>query len=119
MSQKDDAAAAYYADPANRMSDSPGHGLPGRQERLSDHVPIRFDRATIAAIKRFSDDDGMTVSAWVRRVVNREIRRRTSLVTRTGFAGGYPPSIIFDAGPESVPGTAPTVTVVQGLRLAG
>lgn len=87
MSEKDDAAAAYYADPAHRMSEGPGYGLPGRPARLSSHVPVRFDRDTIAAIKQFSDEDGMTVSAWVRRLVKREVERRAGLRARTAQPG--------------------------------
>jgi hypothetical protein len=117
MSEKDDAAAAYYRDPANRMSDGPGNGLPGRPERLSDHVPIRLDRATVTAIKRFSDEDGMTVSSWVRHVVKQEVERRTNLTSRTGFARGFTPAITLDPIGQSQPGTMPTASL-HGLRVA-
>jgi hypothetical protein len=60
----------------------PGHKKAGHP-RLSSHTPVRFDPETIAAIRQFSDEDGVTVSAWVRRVVRREIQRRISLRTRT------------------------------------
>jgi hypothetical protein len=60
----------------------PGHKRTGHP-RLSSHTPIRFEPETITAIREFSDEDGLTVSAWVRRLVNREIRRRRSLRTRT------------------------------------
>lgn len=116
MSKKDDEAAAYYEDPAHRMSDGHGHPMPGRPSRLSSHTPVRFDAETIAAIRRFSDDDGMTVSAWVRHLVNREIKRRTSLLTRTGFAGGTPPRISFDVPGRTIPGTLPTVVGIHDLR---
>lgn len=79
MSKKDDDAAAYYADPAHRMSDGPGYALPGRPARLSSHIPVRFDRDSVAVIRQFSDEDGLTVSAWVRRVVDQELQRRIRL----------------------------------------
>ena len=83
MSKKDDAAAAYYADPAHRDSEGPGYGLPDRPARLSSHIPVRFDRDTAAVIKQFSDEDGLTVSAWVRHVVDRELQRRISIKARS------------------------------------
>jgi len=63
----------------------PGHKKAG-QSRLSSHTPVRFDPETITAIRQLSDEDGVTVSAWVRRVVNREIQRRISLRLRTTSA---------------------------------
>jgi hypothetical protein len=119
MSKKDDEAAAYYADPAHRDSDGPGYALPDRPARLSSHVPIRFDRGTIAAIKQFADEDGLAVSAWVRHVVGREIKRRVSLRTHTGSKrnGGVMLSISQIEGPTTTSTTAaPFVTT---LRVAG
>jgi len=118
MSQSDERAAAFEEDPGNMRTRGPGHKRENAPPRLSGHTPVRFDDETIAAIRRFSDDDGMTVSAWVRHVVSREIRRRSALVTRTGFAGGAPPRFSFDAPAQSMPGTIPTVTVVQDWRMA-
>lgn len=116
MSEKDDAAAAYYSDQAHRMSDGPGHGLPGHPACLSDHVPIRFDRDTIAAIKQFSDEDGMTVSAWVRRLVRREVQRRASLRARTAQAG----AVVFHLDPGAVASTTATRSAIYAqLTRAG
>jgi hypothetical protein len=53
--------------------------------RLTGHVPVRFDPDMIAAIRRWSDEDGMTVSAWVRKLVRDEIGRRNA---GAGFATG-------------------------------
>ena len=88
MSKTDDDAAAYYADPAHRDSNGPGYALPGRPARLSSHVPVRFDRDSAAVIKQFSDEDGVTVSAWVRHVVEREVQRRISLKARSASTRG-------------------------------
>jgi hypothetical protein len=43
---------------------------------MKDAVPIRFHDATIDAVKVFADADGVTVSEWIRRLVNREIEAR-------------------------------------------
>lgn len=117
MTSRDDEMAAFYENPNNQRTYGPGHKRAGAPP-LSSHTPVRFDAETIAAIRRFSDEDGMTVSAWVRHVVNREIKRRTLLLTRTGFAGGMPPVVTFDAPAVSMPGTVPTVTVMHDLRIA-
>jgi hypothetical protein len=108
MSKKDDEAAAYYEDPAHRDSDGPGYPLPGRSARLSTYVPVRFDRETVAQIRQFSDEDGMTVSAWVRRVVDREIRRRVNLRPRSLTARKAPVAARHDQR------AAETVTASSG-----
>jgi hypothetical protein len=74
LTYNDAAAAAYYEDPAHRQATGPGRKR--TRPRLTSHVPIRFDPEMIEEIKRLSDEDGMTVSAWVRQVVRREIQRR-------------------------------------------
>jgi len=83
MSERDDAAAAFYAAPENRQLEGRGRKRANQPRRLSNHVPIRFDTATIEAVKRFADDDGMTVSAWIRAVVDREVQWRLARVTYT------------------------------------
>jgi hypothetical protein len=47
-----------------------------QQETLSEHVPIRFPAGLIAAAKQMAAAEGMTVSAWIRREVEREATRR-------------------------------------------
>jgi hypothetical protein len=37
---------------------------------------IRFPPGLIATVRRISSNDGMTVSAWIRRLVDQEIGRR-------------------------------------------
>jgi hypothetical protein len=72
---KAEADCAFYENPENLRIHGPAHkraGHPG----LTEHVPVRFNRDTIAAIRVLSDADGMTVSAWVRRLVDREIKSR-------------------------------------------
>jgi antitoxin component of RelBE/YafQ-DinJ toxin-antitoxin module len=39
-------------------------------------VPVRLQAETIEQVKRIADNDGMTVSAWIRRTVQRALRQR-------------------------------------------
>ncbi|HEX3959787.1 MAG TPA: hypothetical protein VHZ03_24665 [Trebonia sp.] len=100
-----DARQAYdfYKDPENQEPTGPGQRRVGR--RLSSTMPIRFSREMIDAVKHFADQDGMTVGAWVRRVVDKELQRRRPPVT-TVVSDQLPP-VTFDysspslSGPES------------------
>jgi hypothetical protein len=38
-------------------------------------VPVRFDAETIAEIAPLAADEGITVSAWIRRAVDRALPR--------------------------------------------
>ncbi len=71
----DAEAFEYYEDPAKR---EPAPGPPRRRpERpLTQHVPVRFPAETIEQVKRLADADGMTVSAWIRRAVERAVRQQ-------------------------------------------
>lgn len=46
------------------------------EPELTGHVSIRFPPDMIAAAKRLAAAEGMTVSAWIRREVEREAARR-------------------------------------------
>jgi hypothetical protein len=76
MSDRDDAAAAFYEDPENRRLKGPVQKRPGPPGRLTTHVPIRFSAGIIERVKDLAADDGMTVSSWIRDVVEREVLRR-------------------------------------------
>ncbi len=67
-------AFEHYDDPANR---EPGPGAPRRRadRTLRRHVPVRFAAETIEEIRRVAEADGLTVSAWIRRAVDRALRR--------------------------------------------
>jgi hypothetical protein len=43
---------------------------------LTSHVPVRFPPEMIEAVKTLADQDGMTVSSWIRQVIRLEIQRR-------------------------------------------
>lgn len=75
-------SADYYADPANRRIAGPARRREPRRQ-LSNHVPIRFDPATMAWVRFLAARDSTTVSSWVRAVVEREVERRLP-IARTG-----------------------------------
>ena len=83
MGERDDAAAAYYEDPEKWRIEGEGRKRPGQPGPLSSHVPIRFDATTIEQVKRFATEDGVTVSAWIRGVVKREVSWRLARLTST------------------------------------
>lgn len=69
-------ASDFYADPANRRIVGPGKRRAGQGRLLSNHVPVRFAASMIARIRTLAARDGLTVSSWVRSVVEREVERR-------------------------------------------
>ncbi len=75
----DAEAFKHYDDPAKREP-APGPPRRRRERALTQHVPVRFPAETIEQVKRLADADGMTVSAWIRRAVERAVRQH-------GFGG--------------------------------
>lgn len=63
--------------------------------RLSEHVPIRFPETLASAAKRLAEQDGMSMSAWVRRVVDRELAARSGKCPACGH------ETAADLGPEA------------------
>lgn len=55
-------------------------------ERLSEHVPVRFPEDLAVAAKRLAEQDGMSTSAWVRRIVDRELAARSGRCPTCGHA---------------------------------
>jgi hypothetical protein len=80
MTKKD--SAEYYEDPANRRIVGPAQRREARGQ-LSNHVAIRFSAVTMAVVRTLAYRDGVTVSSWVRAVVEREVERRLPFA-RTG-----------------------------------
>lgn len=74
----DAGAFEFYEEPAKR---EPAPGAPRRRpERpLTQHVPVRFPAETIEQVRRLAEADGMTVSAWIRRAVERTLRQREAV----------------------------------------
>lgn len=71
----DAEAFEYYEDPKKR---EPAPGRPRRRPArpLTQHVPVRFPAETLEQVKTLAEADGMTVSAWIRRAVERALRQR-------------------------------------------
>jgi hypothetical protein len=76
MSDRDDAAAAYYEDPDHRRLTGSPRKRSGQASRLTTHVPVRFSATVIERVKELAAADGKSVSSWIRDVVDREILRR-------------------------------------------
>jgi hypothetical protein len=76
MSDRDDAAAAYYEHPENRQLTGRGRKRSSQVPRLTTHVPVRFSSAVIERVKELAGEDGKTVSSWIRDVIDQEILRR-------------------------------------------
>lgn len=94
MSDADDHA--FYQDPEHLAVAGPGQ----RRERpmKTGMIPVRFTPEMIAAVKRFANADGVTVSNWIRGLVMKEIQRRQpSATTSAPIAGNpqlsYPPDL--------------------------
>jgi len=62
----------FYADPKNQTP----HGTARRRkENLSEPVPVRFPRAVLDQIRERADADDRSVSAWIRRAVEHELKK--------------------------------------------
>jgi predicted DNA-binding protein len=82
----DAEAFEHYDDPARR---EPAPGAPRRRSErpLTQHVPVRFPAETIEQVRRLAEADGMTVSAWIRRAVERTLGQRGAVATRRAETG--------------------------------
>lgn len=82
----DRADAEFYADPANQVPVGPAQRRKAPRRPLTGHVPVRFDDKTIAAVKERAEADGMTVSAWIRHLVARELSPAETAATASADA---------------------------------
>jgi hypothetical protein len=86
--ERDAARFAHYDEAAN-LEPAPGPARklkrPARSS-LSEYVPIRLSPEALAAVKHHADQDGITVSAWIRRAVDRELGRTPKPRRRSGQA---------------------------------
>lgn len=73
----DREAFDYYDDPTKR---EPAEGPPRRRREsaLTRHVPVRFPTSTVETVRELAKADGMSVSAWIRHTVDREVARRSA-----------------------------------------
>ena len=61
----------YYAQPGNQQPQGPPQR---RQPRLSAMVPVRFPPELLDEIRRRAEADDRSVSSWIRRAVEHELR---------------------------------------------
>jgi hypothetical protein len=72
-------AHEFYKDPGHLAVAGAGERPP--QPMKSGLIPVRFTPDTIAAVKRVAKQDGVTVSTWIRRLVDKELQRRLPSMT--------------------------------------
>lgn len=103
MTTPDARAAAYYEDPSNL--ELTGRRFVRRKERgpLEKHVPIRFDSSTIDHVRELAEQDGVTVSNWIRNVVEREVEKRLLIGTQheTSRSFEFASQGFYYPGPET------------------
>jgi hypothetical protein len=78
----DTEAYDFYADPQHRRL----LGSPRRRStspQLTEHVPVRFTADAIARVKSLAEQDGMTVSAWIRKQVEEAVDERVPMPSET------------------------------------
>jgi predicted HicB family RNase H-like nuclease len=64
----------FYTEPNNH---TPQGQARRRTSKLSEPVPVRFPPETLAKIRDAADADDRSVSAWIRRAVDRELEQPT------------------------------------------
>ena len=65
----------FYADPENQRPQGPGIR---RKAKLTEMVPVRLSEDMIEDIRRRADADDRSVSGWIRRAIERELKRNVS-----------------------------------------
>ena len=64
----------FYSKPENQEP----QGRPRRrQAKLTELVPVRFPQETLEEIRRRAGKDDRSVSSWIRRAVEHELREET------------------------------------------
>jgi hypothetical protein len=77
MSDSDLEAIKHYEEAADREP-APGPTQRRRERAVIQHVPVRFPASTVDVVRELAERDGMSVSAWIRRTVEREAARRAT-----------------------------------------
>jgi len=73
-----------YMDPDNQKPAGQARSIPRRP--LTEHVPIRFDPEMIRWVREIAARDGLTVSSWIRRQVEKAVERRRPLTLTAASA---------------------------------
>lgn len=63
----------YYAQPENQEPQGPARRR--RPSRFTEVVPVRFPADLLEEVRRHADADDRSLSAWIRRAVEHELRR--------------------------------------------
>jgi hypothetical protein len=64
----------FYAEPENQEP----QGAPRRRRpKLTELVPVRFPAETLHEIRRRAGEDDRSVSSWIRRAVEHELKEDT------------------------------------------
>ena len=66
---------AFYAQAENQEPQGPARR---RRARLTEVVPVRFPEETLEAVRARAEADDRSVSSWIRRAVEHELRRDAS-----------------------------------------
>lgn len=62
----------FYSDDENQEPQGAGRR---RKAKLTEMVPVRLSEETIEDIRKRADADDRSVSGWIRRAVERELKR--------------------------------------------
>jgi predicted DNA binding CopG/RHH family protein len=73
------------------------HARAGQSRHRDRHVPIRFEAEIIDRAKERAERDGLTVSSWIRRLVDRELAGRQVPGTYNHGAGNL--TVTLDYAP--------------------
>jgi len=65
----------FYAKAENQRPQGPARR---RKPRLTEMVPVRFPEETLTEVQRRAEADDRSVSAWIRRAVEQELKRTAS-----------------------------------------
>jgi hypothetical protein len=107
---EDELAYEHYMDPGNLAPSGPAHVR--QSKALTGLVPVRFSQETILAVRHYADQDGVTVSSWIRRLVADELQRRHPPVTASAFDDVI--TVVW----EDSPNTPSTATQSSNCALA-
>lgn len=66
---------AFYTEPESQVPTGPAVH---RRRRLSQPVPVRFSETLLTEVRARAAADDRSVSSWIRRAVEHELRRNAS-----------------------------------------